>query len=299
MEWKTNRQLGMRVTIGIIAWLVIFDLLLIWIAVQLPITLLTFMMGLVVLASLPLFVILGYWLAGLRRSSYSLDRNALAINWGATQQVIPMSTITTIAPGSQVSGSIRFRGAYWPGLWVGHGEVAGVGTTLFYAATALRSQILFVITPGVAYAISPPDPLKFLEAFQQRKTMGPTQDVQPSSRRPEWLEWSLWSDKLAWGMVGVAALLAVLLFGVLAWRFPGLPQTISMHYNLAGLPDRMAGRTQVFILPLIGLLTLIANTGLGGVAYYYKEHLGAYLLWGGALMVQVLLWGACLQIIGG
>src|SRR5512136_1337878 len=103
MEWKTERQLGIRVTIGIIAWLVIFDLLLIWIAVQLPITLLTFVIGLVVLVSLPVFAVLAYYLLGLRGSGYALDRNALTITWGVTQHTIPMATIERLVPGTEIA----------------------------------------------------------------------------------------------------------------------------------------------------------------------------------------------------
>jgi hypothetical protein len=296
MEWKTEHQLGMRITLVIAVWLIIVDLLLIGIAVQLPVTPVTFVIGLLVLASLPVVVVLGYWWLGLRGSSYSLDRNALTITWGPIRQVIPMATIERIVPGTQLSSPARFRGGYWPGVWVGHGWVDGLGLALFYATTAVQAELLFVVTPGVAYAISPLDRAKFLEAFAQRKDMGPTQEVALTSHRPAFFDWPLWSDRLAWGLVGLAGVAVVLLFGFLAWRFQGLPDRVPLHYNLAGLPDRMVERNQVFSLPFIGLLTLLVNGGLGGVVYQRREQFVAYVLWAGALLVQVMLWVAVLGI---
>ncbi len=297
MEWPTDRRLGTRVTLGLMVWLALFDGLLIWIATLLPITLLTFFLGLVVLASLPLFALLGYWLIGLRGAGYALDRNALTIIWGPTRQIIPLSSIERIEPGAALAGRIRSVGAYWPGLWVGHGQVEGLGLTLFYATTIARDEILWVITPGLAYAISPIERARFLEAFAQRKAMGPTQVLETTFHRPAWLDWPLWRDRLAWGLVGLAAVILGLLFGFLTWRWEGLPAQVPLHFNLAGLPDRMGDRSEIFRLPFIGLMVLMINGGRGGIIYHAKERFGAYWLWGGALLVQVMLWIAVLGML--
>ncbi|MBN1886873.1 MAG: DUF1648 domain-containing protein [Thermoflexales bacterium] len=290
MEWKTERQLGIRVTVGIVAWLVIFDLLLIWIVVQLPVTFLTFVIGLVVLLSLPIFAFLVYYLLGLRGSSYALDRNVLTINWGMTQHTIPMAAIERLVPGTEIASKFRFLGGYWPGLWVGRGQVAGLGLAHFYATTVVWNELLFALTPGRAFVISPAERTRFVEAFAQRKAMGPTQEVKYAYRHPELFDWPLWRDKLGLSLVGSAALALLLLFGFLAWRFPDLPGTLPLHYDLAGQADRMGERVLIFNLPVIGLLALVANSGLGGVLYRRKEQFAAYLLWTGALLVQVVLW---------
>jgi len=55
MEWNIQPRLGNRVGIGIIMWLVSLDAVLIWIAAQLPtITVITFILVLLALASLPI-----------------------------------------------------------------------------------------------------------------------------------------------------------------------------------------------------------------------------------------------------
>jgi hypothetical protein len=53
---------------------------------------------------------------------------------------------------------------------------------------------------------------------------------------------------------------------------------------------------QVFLLPMIGLLSLGANVAIG-LPIYLRDRVGAYLLWSGALVVQALAWIAALGIL--
>jgi hypothetical protein len=148
MEWSIRTRLGNQVGIGIIVWLVILDGLLIWIAAQLPITVITFILVLLALATLPIVALIVYWLLGLNRARYALDRNLLTIHWGAVQQVIPMASIRKVLHGSEIAGRIRrFRGGRWPGHWVGQAQVEDVGPVLFYAADGLDQQLV-IVTPS-------------------------------------------------------------------------------------------------------------------------------------------------------
>ena len=51
------------------------------------------------------------------------------------------------------------------------------------------------------------------------------------------------------------------------------------------------------LLALIGLLTLLVNGLLGGLTYR-RERMASYLLWGGSILIQVLLWTAVFGILG-
>ena len=79
-------------------------------------------------------------------------------------------------------------------------------------------------------------------------------------------------------------------------RYASLADLQPLHFNAAGQPDRWGTRVQVFTLPFIGLLALIANGGLGFLLYE-RERTASYLLWSGAIVVQVLVWGAILGIL--
>jgi hypothetical protein len=296
MEWQVQRRLGNQVGIGIIVWLAILDVLVVWIAAQLPASIITFLLVVLALGTLPVIALIVYWLMGLNRSVYWLDRNSLTIRWGAVRQIIPMASIQRVLHGSEVAGHIRrFRGGRWPGYWAGQAEVQDLGPTLFYAAGGLDQQLI-VVTPGVAYAITPADMAGFVEAFEQRKKMGPTQEVAQVSARPEIFDWSLWSDRLALGLLGAAGLACLLLIGYTFLRFPDLAPRVALHFDATGAPDRFGNRSQVFLLPVIGLMSLGANLVVG-LPVYLRDRVGAYLLWGGALAVQILAWIAAVGIL--
>jgi hypothetical protein len=59
-----------------------------------------------------------------------------------------------------------------------------------------------------------------------------------------------------------------------------------MHFDVAGLPDRIAPKSELFMLPVIGLVVWVLNTGMGVWLYRHVQRGGAYLLWFGALAVQ-------------
>ncbi|MCK4316067.1 MAG: PH domain-containing protein, partial [Anaerolineae bacterium] len=252
--------------------------------------------GLAVLVSPGLLGLIGYWLYGLARSGYSLDRNALIIHWGPTEQTIPTGQIERVLMGDEVEGHIQFYGGMWPGHCVGYGEVPGAGPALFYATVPPRRQI-YVVTPGLTYGISPADRDGFLEALHKRLQMGPTQVVEQSSRRPGFLDWSIWQNRAGMTLLAVGLLAVLALIGLLCFQFPALPRLVPLHFDAAGNPDRLGLRGQIFVLPLIGLLVLLLNGALGWLVYR-RERVAAYLLWGGAVLVQVLVWTAAIGILG-
>lgn len=296
MEWHIQPRLGNLVAGGIIFWLVVLDALLVWIATQLPVSALTFVLVTLVLVTLPVIALLAYWLVGLNRSVYWLDRNGLTIRWGAVQQIVPMASIRQVLHGSEIAGKIHhFRGGQWPGHWVGQAQVDDWGTTLFYAAGGLDQQLI-IATPGLAYAISPADMAGFIVAFEQRQKMGPTQEVAQVSIRPEIFDWPLWSDRLALGLVSAAGIACLLLFGYTCLRFPDLAPRVALHFDATGLPDRFGSRSQVFLLPFIGLMSLGVNIVVG-LPMYLRNRVGAYLVWGGALVVQIVAWVAAVGIL--
>lgn len=296
MEWHIQPRLGNWVAGGIIFWLAALDAMLVWIATQLPVSGLTFVLATLVLITLPVIALLAYWLIGLNRSVYWLDRNGLTIRWGAVQQIVPMASIRQVLHGSEIAGKIHhFRGGRWPGHWVGQAQVDDLGTALFYAGGGLDQQLI-IVTPGLAYAISPADMAGFIVAFEQRQKMGPTQEVAQVSIRPEIFDWPLWSDRLALGLVGAAGIACLLLFGYTCLRFPDLAPRVALHFDATGLPDRFGSRSQVFLLPIIGLMSLGVDL-VAGLPLYLRDRVGAYLIWGGALVVQVVAWVAAIGIL--
>jgi uncharacterized membrane protein len=127
--------------------------------------------------------------------------------------------------------------------------------------------------------------------------MGPTQVVEQSSKRPGFLNWAIWQDRLGLGLLAFGLLAILALVGLLCFKFPALPWLVPLHFDVVGNPDRLAPRAEIFIIPLIGLLVLLLNGVLGALAYR-RERVASYMLWGGSILVQVLVWTAAIGVLG-
>jgi hypothetical protein len=294
-KWEINVGRGFAIGIGLMSFITIANAALIGIAASQPINFGTFIVGVSVIFGLLLDGLIGYWVYGLAGASYLLDRNALIIQWGTSKQVIPTNEIERIFTGDEINRDFHFYGGGWPGHWVGYGEVKDAGETLFYATQPPRKQI-FVATPGLVYGISPADRAAFLESLQKRLQMGPTQAVEQSSRRPPILEWPIWRDWLGLTLLGAGALALAGLIGFLCFRFPALPMLMPLHFGPSGSPDRLGPRSEVFLIPLIGLSTLLINGALGGLLYG-RDRVASYLLWGGSVLVQLFVWTAAMGLL--
>ncbi|MCP4542998.1 MAG: DUF1648 domain-containing protein [Chloroflexi bacterium] len=294
--WQTKKNLGLGGGIGLMIAILLIDANLIWLATNRPLVIGTFIVGLTVLFSLGLLGMIVYWLYGLVRSGYSLDRNMLVIHWGATEQIIPTGQIERVLTGDEVEGNIPFYGAIWPGHCVGQGEVPDAGPTLFFATVPPKHQI-YVVTPKITFGISPADHDSFLESLRKRMEMGSTQVVEPFTRRPDFLSWQIWQDRIGLILLATSLLLLLALTSLLCFQFPALPRLVPLHFDVVGQPDRLEARGQIFVIPLIGFVALLLNSVLGGLAYR-RERMVSYMLWGGTILIQVLMWTAAIGILG-
>jgi uncharacterized membrane protein len=109
--------------------------------------------------------------------------------------------------------------------------------------------------------------------------------------------WFIGLDRLVHVLLALGLLLNLALFAYIGWRYRALPESLPLHFDILGQPDRFGVRSEIFKLPAIGLLLLILNSLLG-LAIQRWEKLGAYLLLGVAPVVQVLFWLAALNIMG-
>ena len=295
MEWRPRRLRGFLVGLGIVAGIAVLDVLLVIWIIHRPVDLLTFVLGLIVAFSLPALGLMVYWLYSLAGMQYTLERNGLIITCGAAKQIIPMNSIQQIMPGAGRVLEGRMWGVRWPGCWLGHGHLAGLGLTLFYATTPLDEQLL-VITPTLTYAISPGNQEAFIQDFETRRRLGPLKPWSQESQQARFASWPIWSDRMAHVILGLGLLLNAALFAYLCWRYPELPSVVPLHFDASGAVDRSGMRASLFVLPTIGLLTWVGN-GTLGLLLRAREQVAAYLLWCGTLLVQVLLIVAMLTLM--
>ena len=76
-------------------------------------------------------------------------------------------------------------------------------------------------------------------------------------------------------------------FGFSAGRFPAAPAQLTLHFNTAGLADRFGEKSQLFVPPLLGLVTLAIGIGAGLWLYRRGERLAAFMVWGGCAVTQL------------
>ncbi len=276
MVFKPRRSTGILVGIAIILSVLVLDALLLSYLRQSQVGLVFFILALLVILSLPLLVLLGYLVYALFNLRYQLHRDALTIVWGATQHVIPMSSIREVVRGEDLGEGMRVKGVSWPGCLVGRGQIEGIGRTLFYATEPGAKQLL-VITSTLAYGISPSDADGFLDAFEIRQQMGPIQLLPYEHRQPGFVHWPVWRDRLAHLLLALGAGANLILFAYHCWRCPS--------------------QAEMFRLPASGLVALMVNSSLG-ILIHARQRVGAYLLWGGAVVVQLLSWLVALKIVG-
>lgn len=253
-----------------------------------------FKLGVGVLFVLGLIGLALYWTLVAFRLHYHLNRNGLAIQWGLAQVLIPLESIQQIVPGKTLSTSPKFRGLNLAGLRFGWGELAEYGQLKFLATAALAESLL-VVTPQQTYVISPQHPDHFLQAWQARQALGPTQQWTSGLRRSWPFNYPLLADPLTWWLIGLGALACLALLGYLALIFSELPRSLPIHFNAFGLADRIADKSALFTLPFAGAAVLLVNTVLGGLVYRW-EKVAAYLLWGSAIAMQIYLWIALLTL---
>jgi len=271
--------------VGVIVGLLGLDILLACWLLGRPVDGLSFLAVLTVLGSLLVFVYVGFRTVGAFTLEYWIDRDAITLKWGPTRQLVPLPRIQRV----QINTAEQPGSA--PGLWHWpcperrRHTVPGVGVVNAYATRPLAEQIILV-TDGESYSLSPVDAGGFMQAMQERHALGPARLLSAELQRPPLWTWPLWRDRAAMFLMGAGLFVILLMFGVLCFRFPSLSSDLPLHFDISGLPDRIAPKEGLFALPMIGLVTWVLNTAVGVWLYRHVQYGAAYLLWAGALVVQ-------------
>ncbi len=310
LEFRTysyrSGLIGLAVAGGLAFLAVVLGTLLVSIgelSLQRPVPLLALGLGLALLLNLVVLALMFYWSIAALRLHYRLDRNGLVIRWGASRFIVPVELIQNIvlggeidSPDSQASGLRAFRGIGWADLRAGRARLSdGTPARMFTTSPLVESTV--ILTPIHAYVVSPRDPDAFIEAWRMRRHMGPTQYWEEEEQRAWILDLPIWRDRLAWILIALGFLTNLALHAYLAFVFDQLPPTLSFHFDVLGQADRIASRTELVRLPQLAFLMLVLDLGLG-FALYRPHRIAAYLVWGGGLVLQLLLWGAVFAIVG-
>lgn len=276
-----SRWEGLAVT----GWVLLIDLALVVWLLRRPVDGVSFLLLAAVLLSLPLLLHLLYRTWGAFTLEYWIDRNAVRIRWAAECVVVPLPEIVQVLRDGAppVPRSARF----WPAIFVRPLSSSSNERWSLYA-TRPPGESLWLETADALFAISPADPKAFLAALQAHNQLGPSHHLALGSERiglpsvaP--LEEPLGRRLLLAGLLGV-----LVLFGILFFAYPALPDLLIFHYDAAGVPDSIRPKSALFLLPSIGLIAFAVNSLAGLWLAYRRQATGASLLWGSTLAVQIL-----------
>lgn len=295
LEYRPKRLLGVAIGVaGIIAVLILDALLLILIR-SAPINLLTFLLGLLVVLSIPLMAVGAFLVYGLISLQYLMGRDSLVISWSRRRETIPLAAIESVERVVDTKGRIVRRGIRYPGHCLGWGRDERGRRVLLYS-TGRPAEELLIATQNGSYVISPSNPTGFLSALAARRRVGPTQSVEHVRVETGLVGLPIWRDWLALGLAGAGAVANALLFAYVSLQYPRLPEIVPL-LSEAGQVKLIGSKAELFELPVIGLTVLVANTILGFVLHRW-ERPATYALGALALLVQVLFWVAVIGLVG-
>ena len=252
----------------------------------------TFWLGATSLTAYGLSLFFVYRSCTLFQMQYYLDRNGLEIQRGSVIQRIPIGNISAIQPANELSTpSRRFFGYSLPD-WctLSWGK-------LVFRATAPLPESLAVQSKDAVYIISPQNPQQFIEAWQLRLPLGPTQHWQEETICHSVWAHPLLRDKLGLRLIGGAALLTLILVGAVMIAYPGWPAVIPIRFDALGRSAGIAERQQLLWIPVGGAVIFLFNLFLG-LFFYKKDRVAAYLLWVVAMALQIGLWVGVRMITG-
>jgi len=296
MAWKPDKALGLGVGLVVLLVIIGVEVFLVRSMIGQPPGLNLYVVALLFVLSLPLLVLWLYWYYGLATLRYTMDRDALVIACGASRYVVPMDAIRRVVPGNEVEIAKGFQGVGWPGYLMGSLRLKDLGLVLVASTEPLHRQLV-VVTDRLCYGVSPRQPGQFLADLAARQALGPLHAVEQAVEHVSIAAAPVWRDRWFWALVLLAFVANAALFGVIALRYPALPERLPLHFDAQGLVDRVGFKSGLIVVPTIGALSLAAN-GVLGTVLYGRERLAAYLLVGMAVVLQVVLWVAALGILG-
>ncbi len=308
--WRLDVRRGWIVGLTLAVVCIAATVGLVVLALVRPLSIWVFLLVVGACLTLGLAIRILYQLWGLVNASYELDRNALVIHWGPTEHQIPLGSVREVISGTKLQDRHIRPSLRWPGYVValGRATVAAAGENrstearvtkldpiLFYADVGPAKQVI-LRTDAVAYAISPAELEPFLVALRERLEMGPTQEVEERATHPKFLDWQIWRDHWALGMLLTGFGLLILLIGMLCWRYPYLPPEIVLRVTATGEPLLIAHAGRIFYVALVGTVFSVLNAGLGFL-FYLRERPIAYFLWSGHVAIVASLWAAVVFIL--
>ena len=249
---------------------------------------------LAILAFIPIPFLI-YRLYSLTRANYSLNRDRLKLSWGLREEKIPVSDIEWVRPLTALGQSIPLPFFRLPGSVLGLRRHPDLGPIEFLASD--EKSLLLVATSWKIFAISPEDPLNFLQEVQHAIEMGSLTPTVPRSVYPSFVVAHAW-DSLAARYLWLAGFFANI--GLFAWVSLMAPSLrhISLGFQPSGAARPPSAGIALILLPIVSISSYLVGWVTGLLLYRNEDRRPmAYILWAGGLVSSLLFLLAVLFIV--
>jgi hypothetical protein len=134
-------------------------------------------------------------------------------------------------------------------------------------------------------------------AFEEEEELAPPARAggRVPARRAAVQGLSLLDDRLSINLLLVGGALVAAMLWFILLRYNSVPQTLPLHYNATGQPDRIGTPREIFVLPLITALVAVANIALAWSVIRF-DRFAARLLLSSTCLVQAVAWVALLKL---
>lgn len=291
MTFRAARLTGVASGAAVAAVAVLLAVLLLAFAIGWDISAAKFLGFVSAFALLAVAGLFAYWTYALLTLSYALGEEGLTIRWGLLRQFVPLASIQRFVPGREARLP-QVQGVNWWGCHVGRGTVEGLGETLFYSTHRSPWDAIYIVTPGIVYAISPENHVRFVMELQHllRETSPGAPGAGPRAAHPALIVHPFLLDRYG-QMLALAAIAAnVALFGFICGVYPGLTDRLNLAFPPVGAID-LRPKDDLFQIPLTAL-ALLAVSLVAALAAHKWERAASYLLLAGALFTQGVFWVA-------
>lgn len=253
--------------------------------------------GLILLAVLAFFPIpfLVYRLFALARANYGLNRDQLTLKWGLRVEQIPVADIEWVRPLAAFSEAMPLPLLRLPGSVLGNRRHPDLGPIEYLASDA--KTLVMIATNQKIFAISPDDPLRFIQEVQRAIEMGSLTPAVPRSVYPSFVVAQAW-DSIAARYLWLAGFFANV--GLLAWV--SLMAPALGHITLGFLPSGAARPPSpglyLILLPIVSIVFYLVGW-LAGLLIYRRENQRpmAYIVWASGLVSTLLFLLAVMFIV--
>jgi len=255
-------------------------------------SLILYLLGsLTLIAFLPIVAYRGY---ALLHALYMIERDGLRVRWGLRSEDLPLTEVIWVRPASDLVNPLRLPRFSTPGAILGESEHEELGKVEFIASSA--SNLVIVAATNKTLILSPEDPEDFTQKFQRVIEMGSLSPISPYTAVPAAFFSQVFKDKLARILIPVNIGLVLLLLVVTSVLTP-FRQTISLGYNVDGLPLPPVQSNRLLLLPVIDILFNLVDLIFGFFSFRRNEtRVISYFVWGAGIITSLLLFIAILRL---